>query len=354
SQSYNRYSYVLNNPLSYTDPSGYFFKALGKFLKKNWRTLTSIAITVVTGYGVQLFSAFEAYGVASIVAATGGALAGYVVTGSLKGAAMGAFSGAAFFNIGQAFGASSGFWQTNGAGHIGSHALVGGIISDLQGGKFGHGFVSAGFTKFAMGNAGFDFRNKGVGAVLGRTTIATIIGGTASKLSGGKFGNGAVTAAMAHLLNAESWKSQTENTKSLTVNNPVTGKDEVLQPNFHPVYDSEGKLMLDMNGHVMSVHHSYLTKFVIPYSENAILLSCQQMQVCNDSNFISDSPMTNLPKPRISTNSVLSSPAGVRIVGNSWFMTQAGPTIVITGATKAGEIMWCSNSSVVQAACGGN
>ena len=93
---------------------------------------------------------------------------------------------------------------------------------------------------------------------------------------------------MAHLLNAESWKSQTENTKSLTVTNPVTGKDEVLQPNFHPVRDSEGNLMLDMNGNVMSVHHSYLTKFVIPYGENATLLSCQQMQACNDSNWISD------------------------------------------------------------------
>lgn len=38
-QSYNRYSYVLNNPMSYTDPSGYFFKALGKFVKKHWRTI---------------------------------------------------------------------------------------------------------------------------------------------------------------------------------------------------------------------------------------------------------------------------------------------------------------------------
>ncbi|WP_333973674.1 RHS repeat domain-containing protein, partial [Alteromonas mediterranea] len=34
SQSYNRYSYVLNNPMSYTDPSGYFFKSLFKKINK--------------------------------------------------------------------------------------------------------------------------------------------------------------------------------------------------------------------------------------------------------------------------------------------------------------------------------
>jgi len=32
SQNLNRYSYVLNNPLSYTDPSGYFIKELGFFV----------------------------------------------------------------------------------------------------------------------------------------------------------------------------------------------------------------------------------------------------------------------------------------------------------------------------------
>lgn len=46
SQSYNRYSYVLNNPLSLTDPSGYFFSGLKKFVKKNWRTIAAIVVSV--------------------------------------------------------------------------------------------------------------------------------------------------------------------------------------------------------------------------------------------------------------------------------------------------------------------
>jgi len=71
----------------------------------------------------------------------------------------------------------------------------------LQGGKFGHGFFSAGVTK-GMGGAllpGGD--NLTTAQVAQGTVISAIIGGTASVISGGKFSNGAKTAAMQYLYN---------------------------------------------------------------------------------------------------------------------------------------------------------
>jgi hypothetical protein len=212
---------VLNNPLSYTDPSGYFFKSIGKFFKKYGRTLASIAITIAAP---QLSGKLWV----SIVA---GAAAGYVSSGSLKGALIGAFSGAVFHGIGdyfqglqhsnglaavsgsgvgsiqglgEAYAAGASITSAQAIGKVIAHGATGGVMSTLQGGKFAHGFVSAGITQaFAKHINNIGGGSRSIGAVAGRVSAAALVGGTASELSGGKFVNGAVTGAFSRAFNDE-------------------------------------------------------------------------------------------------------------------------------------------------------
>ena len=157
SQSLNRYSYVLNNPLSLTDPSGYFFswlkklfkkiikaikkiikkivsaikkvikavvkavKSVVKFVKKYWRQIAAVVVAVVVTVataGVLAPGAWSwAGGVAAlapgagiltgtqlaVAAFAGGFASGLVATGSLKGALYGGLTAAAFAGVGNYF-----------------------------------------------------------------------------------------------------------------------------------------------------------------------------------------------------------------------------------------------------------
>jgi len=59
-QGWNRYSYVGNSPLNFTDPSGYcfmgcfwkpIFRSIGKFFRENWRSLVQIAAVALICQG---------------------------------------------------------------------------------------------------------------------------------------------------------------------------------------------------------------------------------------------------------------------------------------------------------------
>lgn len=202
-QSYNRYSYVQNNPATFTDPSGFFLSGLGHWFKHNWRIFAAIAIAVVAAVTANyeldgtLGGLLGAYG----TVAAGGFASGYVGSdGNLQDGLIGAVAAVAFFGIGQEYAPTGG---PVGVGQeitdVVQHGFVGGLQTVAERGNFDSGFLSAAVpigVDFGLQSAGIN-----AGGPLWGTVKASVIGGTASVLGGGKFANGAVTGAFSYDFN---------------------------------------------------------------------------------------------------------------------------------------------------------
>jgi len=146
-QSHNRFSYVLNNPLANTDPTGYF--KLGKFLKKWLPTIVGVAITLYTGgFGNLALGKAILSGAASGFgsAFTGGIINGQSLGASFKLGLQGAESGAlgAFLNNGIANSGLKDFAQNPIQGEIKALLYGGsaGTVSTIAGGSFKNGFIN--------------------------------------------------------------------------------------------------------------------------------------------------------------------------------------------------------------------
>lgn len=164
-QSYNRYSYCLNNPLKYTDPSGQLFgidDALIAF------SIFNAANSMIQA-GISGSNIWRA-GISSLI------------------------SSAASFGIGKWFG------EVGSIGHellrAGAHGVAGGVCGMLNGGGFGSGFASGAVSS----GIGSYVQNKKM--ALPRMVItSSAIGGAAAWITGGDFLSGAFHGLNVALLN---------------------------------------------------------------------------------------------------------------------------------------------------------
>ncbi|MEC4738043.1 FG-GAP-like repeat-containing protein, partial [Shewanella sp. E94] len=158
-QNYNRYAYVLNNPMSYSDPTGFFFDKIWKAIKKYWKPILAIVVAVVT-YGAASEWAFYQLGMVTsassgvglsavttyslsaggyaLAGAAAGAVAGGITTGSLSGAAKGALTGAIMGGVTGAL-SSTGTSFSDSAYRLSLSAVGGCTAGAVSGGSCGEG-----------------------------------------------------------------------------------------------------------------------------------------------------------------------------------------------------------------------
>lgn len=262
-QGFNRYSYVGNNPMNATDPSG-FFK-----LKDALKIVAIVAATIVTAgaalyaaavwAGVNVGVAITTFGSALSALAGGGlSFAGAVVAGA--GAGFGSGFAGSLLNggsIGDAFkagaigavvgGISAGIahgigtmasdlgwgWETQAA----AHGVAQGGMSEAMGGEFRHGFY-AGYFSSAFASSGS--MNRVPGDVAGKTVASAIVGGTASAIGGGKFANGAMSGAFTYLFNHAAHPKRDPADQRTVVGKYIVGEDQQIEH----VFDADRKRVL--------------------------------------------------------------------------------------------------------------
>ena len=229
-QSYNRYSYLWNNPLSGTDPSGYIsmgsaFKSAKKFLRnpgrsimnagkklnkwvnvpQNQRLLASIAISATATFaGPYLVGVYNAQWISWATYAAGGYTSGYVSSsGNHDYALKSMVTALVFKGIGDKIDDSRFFLK------IAAHGTAGGVSSVANGGSFESGFKS-GFASAAISETmvltgGYEHMADALGTSIDNAafaaTSAALVGGITSEATGGSFENGAITASFSALYN---------------------------------------------------------------------------------------------------------------------------------------------------------
>ncbi|WP_415060178.1 RHS repeat domain-containing protein [Flavobacterium sp.] len=182
-QNYNRYGYVLNNPLLYTDPSGEVF-GIGEAI------IIGIAVAVISNAVNNVINGVPFW------------------YGTGKAAVIGGASAAISFGIGKAVEGLAIFDKA--LFQAGMHGISGGLMNVLGGGEFGSGFASgvvssliSSVIQARVDSKNFATNNPGLFKAI-MIASGGLSGGLSSTIAGGKFVDGfrqgVITSGLNHAL----------------------------------------------------------------------------------------------------------------------------------------------------------
>ncbi len=195
-QSLNRYSYCINSPLIYVDPSGYGWISdrlhdachfVGDVFEIVWQP----AVQIVAGA-----AGFAVGGPLGAGFAVG--LTNYAITGDVNSALASAVQASLFFGAGE-------IAPGNAFAHAIAGAAGGGIGAAITGGDIGCGIIVGGASGFGGTYLGSFLPDDRISQLVGRAVIGGIIGGASSAVYGNDFGagfkQGALTAGFTVMFN---------------------------------------------------------------------------------------------------------------------------------------------------------
>ena len=203
-QNYNRYAYVLNNPLRYTDPSG--------------ELIDPISIGLAIGIGAFI-------GAATYYIGLHGQEGGWSWSGLAQATFIGAASAAVTFGIGSAAGSMFTNFYSQAAFQAVAHGTFQGGMTAINGGNFWNGFAAGALSSIASSAwsgtaidsngqaiAGTGFKSlSSVAGDVGQIAFGTVMGGVGALLTKGNFWQGAATGLVISSINYVTNKIKTNN-----------------------------------------------------------------------------------------------------------------------------------------------